>query len=154
MKVLKTSSENKDFKKLVKQLDDYLKEINGDDHIFYNQFNNINLIKNVIVLYEDNQPIGCGAFKKFDEQICEIKRMFIVEKFRGKGYAKIILNELENWAKEVGYTQFILETSIKLKSAINLYTNCGYIEIEKYGQYVNAKDSRCFKKAKLIGTNN
>ena len=56
---LKTDSSNLDFQNLVKELDIYLAEKDGDDHYFYVQFNKIDALKNCIVLYENEFPIGC-----------------------------------------------------------------------------------------------
>jgi GNAT superfamily N-acetyltransferase len=72
--------------------------------------------------------------------------MFTHPDQRGKGYAGLVVDELEKWAKELGYQSAILETSIKLTSAIQLYKRKGYAEISKYGQYKDAIDSVCFQK--------
>ena len=57
--VIRTNSENKDFVNLVKQLDAYLKITDGDEHDFYNQFNNIDVLQHVVVLYENDVAVGC-----------------------------------------------------------------------------------------------
>lgn len=62
---IQTNSENKDFQALVKQLDAALKITDQDEHYFYDQFNKIDNIKYVIVAYENNVPIGCGAIKQY-----------------------------------------------------------------------------------------
>jgi GNAT superfamily N-acetyltransferase len=145
MKIIRTNSNNTDFIHLVKQLDDGLVIINGGLHDFYHQFNTLSDIKQVVVVYDEN-PIACGAFKQYDQITCEIKRMFTHPDQRGKGYAGLVLDELEKWAKEQGYQSAILETSINLTSAIQLYKRKGYAEISKYGQYKDAADSVCFQK--------
>lgn len=71
----KTDSDNKDFQGLVTLLEKDLSERDGEEHSFYAQYNKTTMIKNVVVCYNDNTPIGCGAFKKFDEEKVEIKRM-------------------------------------------------------------------------------
>jgi GNAT superfamily N-acetyltransferase len=101
----------------------------------------------VILVYEGDTAIACGAFKKFDDTSCEIKRMFTEPSHRGRGYAGIVVDELEKWARESGYRYMVLETSVKLKSAVRLYQHKGYTETEKYGQYKDAIDSMCFRKA-------
>ena len=72
--------------------------------------------------------------------------MFVHPDFRGKGISKLILNELENWAIELGNYQFILETSIKLITAMELYQKSGYLPTENYGQYIGVASSYCMKK--------
>jgi len=144
--LLRTTSDHADFQKLVVQLDAYLRVIDGEDHAFYSQFNKSNLLKNALIAYEDNFPVGIGAYKEYDAEIIEIKRMFTFPEQRGKGIAKTILTELENWAREENYSTAILETGVELKNAISLYQNMGYQVIENYGQYIGVENSICMKK--------
>jgi len=146
IKLVRTNSDNTDFKNLVKDLDDYLKVSDGDEHEFYNQYNNIDVIKHTVVAYFNNQPVGCGALKDFDGDCAEIKRMFTQSEVRGNGIASRILQELEKWASELNYKSCILETGTKQIEAIALYKKNKYQLIPNYGQYINAVNSLCFKK--------
>jgi len=142
----RTDSSNIDFIKLVQHLDTYLKVKDGDDHSFYNQFNNIDKLKYVIIAYQNNIPFGCGAIKKFNPETMEIKRMFVSPKGRGKGSGTKILLALESWAKELKYTKCVLETGIVLPKAVALYKKNEYQIIQNYGQYKGIKNSICFEK--------
>ncbi len=144
--ILRTSSENKDFAKLVIALDAFLKILDGDDHEFYAQMNKTNLLKNVVICYENNIPIGIGAYKEFESKTVEIKRMYTLPEYRGKGIASKIIRELELWAKEENYTTSILETGLKQADALYLYQKLGYTIIENYGQYRGVENSVCMKK--------
>ena len=135
MKLLKTNSNNSDFQKLTRLFDDYLVEIDGDEKDFFAQYNQI-YIDNVIVCYEDEIAVGCGAFKEYEPTVAEIKRMFVLPEKRGKGIASTVLNALEIWAKENDFQQAILETSNQLTNAISLYQKSGYEIIPNYGQYI------------------
>jgi putative acetyltransferase len=146
IELIRTNSTNKDFVALVKELDKYLAITDGDDHDFYDQFNKIDAINYVIVAYLDGKPVGCGAIKKYNDSVMEIKRMFTIEETRGKGVASVILAELEKWAKELSYKKCILETGIRQVEAIGLYKKNNYKVIENYGQYTGVKDSVCFEK--------
>lgn len=146
MKIKRLDSTHKDFQSLVKQLDATLAEHNGDDHAFFDQFNKIDLIKNCIVVYIDEIPAACGAFKEYSEDTVEIKRMFTDPKFRKKGLGTTIVCELENWAAESGYKKAILETSRTLKNAISVYEKSGFHRIPNYGQYIDIDDSVCYEK--------
>ena len=146
IELIRTNSENSDFATLVKNLDAYLKVVDGDDHEFYNQYNNIDVLKHVVIAYSENEPIGCGAFKKFDNTSVEIKRMFTLPEHRGQGIANKILNELEIWAKETSYKSCILETGKKQTEAVQFYNKNNYIVTLNYGQYKNIDNSLCFKK--------
>lgn len=144
--IIRTNSENKDFHSLVALLDQGLRVTDGDDFSFFTQFNTLDAIKNVIVFYENEIPVGCGAIKKFDNTTMEIKRMFVKEGDRGKGIAREILSELERWAKELNYSECILETGNMLTNAIKLYETSGYVRIPNYGQYIGVAVSVCMKK--------
>ena len=142
----RTNSENIDFINLVQELDKVLHEINGDEQSFFTQFNKIDMIKHVVIAYENNIPIGCGAIKEYSSHTMEVKRMFVDPKSQGKGTASQILKELELWTKELGYKKCILETGIKQTRAIALYKRNNFEIIENYGQYKDIKDSVCFEK--------
>ena len=147
MQLIRTNSENQDFKKLSALFDDYLVDIDGEEKDFFAFYNNVQL-DTVLVVYENSDVVGCGAFKKFDENTAEIKRMFVHPNHRNKGIASYILNELELWANELSFSSFILETSPKLTSAIILYEKKGYKLISNYGQYIGVENSVCMKKEK------
>jgi putative acetyltransferase len=147
MQLIRTNSDNPDFKKLSALFDDYLVDIDGEEKDFFAFYNNVQL-DNVLVVYENSEVVGCGAFKKFDENKAEIKRMFVHPNHRNKGIAKFVLKELELWANDLEFTSFILETSPKLTSAIALYEKTGYQLIPNYGQYIGVENSICMKKEK------
>lgn len=142
----RTNSSNKEFVCLVEQLDAYLRITDGDEHDFYNQYNAIENLKQVVIAYINNKPVGCGAFKFFEKNSVEIKRMFTSEKHRGKGIASLILNKLEKWASELNYDSCILETGIRQIEAVEFYKKNGYTIISNYGQYKGVENSICFEK--------
>lgn len=146
LKIVKTSTSNPDFIALVKSLDSYLKITDGDEHDFYNQFNNVDVLKHTVVAYQNNTAVGCGAFKAFDNETIEIKRMFTLTEFRGQGIAAQILKTLEVWAHELGYKYSILETGKRQTEAVQFYKKCKYNVFPNYGQYKDMENSLCFKK--------
>ncbi|MDR1344173.1 MAG: GNAT family N-acetyltransferase, partial [Tannerellaceae bacterium] len=144
--IKRTNSENSDFRKLVEQLDIYLDESDKSAHDTCEPFNRIDTIKHTVVAYAANEAVGCGAIREYSPGIMEIKRMFVLNKERKKGIASMILDELENWARESGCKKCILETGEKLPEAINLYQKKGYTRIVNYGQYECLGHSVCFAK--------
>ncbi len=146
IQLIRTDSENSDFKGLVRNLDADLAEKDGDDHRFYAQFNKIDKIKFVVVAYENKKPLGCGAIKEYDSGTMEIKRMYVTPESRGKGIATKILSALENWATELSYRKCILETGKRQPEAIRLYRKNGYDLIPNYGQYAGVENSLCYAK--------
>ena len=146
LEIKRINSQNTDFINLVKELDAYLKITDQDDHDFYNQFNNIDVIKHVVVVYQDQKPVGCGALKKFNDEAVEVKRMFVSLDKRGSGIAQKIVSELEIWTKELGYQKCVLETGTRQVEAVKFYQKCSYKKIPNYGQYANMENSICFEK--------
>lgn len=142
----RTDSTDTDFQLLVNQLDRYLMGVNGDSHDFFDQFNKIDNIRHVVVLYIGGQASGCGAIKEYQPGVMEVKRMFVPPSARGKGLATAVLKELESWALELGYHKCILETGDIMPDAIALYQKNGYNSIPNYGQYVGVASSVCFEK--------
>ncbi|MGG5209722.1 GNAT family N-acetyltransferase [Chryseobacterium sp. MIQD13] len=146
MTTKRTDSSDIDFQNLVKLLDADLAVRNGEDHAFYDQFNKIDSIKNCIVIYIDETPAACGAFKKFSEDTVEIKRMYTNPDFRKRGLASAIVQELESWARESGYSTAVLESSLEQNEALSVYEKSGYCRIPNYGQYIGIDKSVCYKK--------
>lgn len=142
----RTDSANPDFQQLVQQLDTYLSVLNGEEHSFYNQFNGIKALNYVVVAYDGHTPVGCGAIKPYNDTSTEIKRMYVLPTYRGQGIASLILNELEGWSRELGFTHTVLETANDMPDAIGLYTKNGYERIPNYGQYIGLTRSVCMQK--------
>ena len=131
---------------MVRHLDADLAIRDGDEHSFYDQFNKIDQIKYVVVLYENDISIGCGAIKKLNAETTEIKRMYVAEAYRGKGIASKLLTELEKWSRELSFKKCVLETGKKQIEAIGLYKKNNYKIIPNYGQYAGKENSICFEK--------
>ena len=100
IQIIRTTPDNPDFIQLIALLDKDIQLRDGDEHVFYAQFNKTDTIKNAILIYHEKVAVGCGAFKFYKEDVAEIKRMYVDPKMRGKGIASKILTELESWARE------------------------------------------------------
>jgi GNAT superfamily N-acetyltransferase len=146
MRIIRTDSNDKDFIELVKHLDRELAERDGNEHSFYAQFNKIDMIRHAVVLYEEERPVACGAMKQFDAESMEVKRMYTLPDYRGKGLGSLILEALEGWAAEMDYRRCVLETGKRQPEAIALYKKNGYVIIPNYGQYIGVDNSVCFEK--------
>jgi GNAT superfamily N-acetyltransferase len=149
--VKRTTSEDKDFNALISELNIELRRTYGNMQDEYDQYNIIENLETVVIIYSDNAPIGCGCFKKFDDTSVEIKRMFVAENQRGKGMGALIIKELESWAAEQGFKKTVLETGYAQPEAIRLYKKMGYVVIPNYGPYIgNEEFSICMKKFTLV----
>ena len=81
------------------------------------------------VIEYQNQIIGTGAYYPIQrgEKAVEIRKMYILPKFRGLGLGKYLLQMLENTILENGFEQIWIETASVLKEAVQLYERNGYI---------------------------
>jgi GNAT superfamily N-acetyltransferase len=147
LQIKKTTTADKDFQLLVTMLDHELWYELKEDQATYDPHNKVPDIKTAVVVYNSEEPVAIGCFKEFDKDTVEIKRMFVKKEFRGTGISKTVLQTLEEWARDNGYGHAVLETSIRFKTACNLYKSCGYNEMPKYGPYVDLPESICMRKS-------
>jgi GNAT superfamily N-acetyltransferase len=137
-----------DFAALVYLLDPALDaRYGGAVQAHYGRFNAVDGIRDVVVVYADGAPVGCGGFKALDDDTVEIKRVFVRPEYRGRGLAKRVLGELERLAAGRGYRAAVLETGRGQPEAIGLYRRLGYVVIPNYGPYVDDEHSVCMRKA-------
>ena len=78
------------------------------------------------------EDIGCGGLKRLDDETCEIKRMYLEPRWRGRGLSARLLIELEERARELGYRRARLDTGDRQPSAKRLYEGAGYRHIDDY----------------------
>jgi putative acetyltransferase len=93
-----------------------------------------------------SQAIGCAALRQLEPHTGEVKRMFVLDGFRGRGVARLLIAALENQALALGYHTLRVETGEGQPEAINLYQSAGYTPIPPFGQYAGNSYSRCFEK--------
>ena len=146
MRLSRTDSSDQNFLSLVELLDADLALCDGEYHAFYSQYNGVDQIRYVVVLYEGEKAIACGAIKKLFKDAMEVKRMYVIPGKRGSGIATVVLKELEKWAMELKMNRLILETGKRQPEAIGLYQKNGYSRIDNFGPYVGVENSVCFEK--------
>ncbi|MEL0456827.1 GNAT family N-acetyltransferase [Flavobacteriaceae bacterium SZ-1-7] len=81
------------------------------------------------VIESNGEVLGGGGVKPltdFENEICEIQKMYFSPKIRGKGYGKILFEKCTESAKQLGYKQCYLESASQLKAAIHIYESCGF----------------------------
>ena len=116
--------------------DDFMIEFLGEDSHYYARYTENENIENVWVVYVDNLPAGCIAYRTKTDGVGEVKRLFIRNEYRGKGISKELLNLLEKHAREQGCTKLFLDTRITLEPAVSLYRAVGFEIIFQQGLYV------------------
>ncbi len=81
----------------------------------------------------DGKLAGCIALRKLEEKICEMKRLFVREDFRGLGIGKILIEKLIKEAGLIGYEKMRLDTfPPKMSKAVSLYESYGFYETKPY----------------------
>ena len=86
----------------------------------------------LLLVYDNELPVACAAYRKIGEDICELKRMYIKPDYRRKGIGQEIMNILCTRAKINGYSLMRLDTLDTMTPAIKLYSNNGFYKIEAY----------------------
>jgi GNAT superfamily N-acetyltransferase len=69
----------------------------------------------------------------------EIRRMFVGESVRGRGFARLILAALESSAAAAGADWLLLETGQPQVAAVGLYRSSGYVDVERFGYYAGSE---------------
>ena len=82
------------------------------------------------------RAVGCGAVRRLEPGVGEVKRMYVVPDARGRGVGRAILEALGAEARALGLTRLVLETGVRQREAIALYERAGFSHIPPFGEYV------------------
>lgn len=121
---------------LFSEHDDYMIDFLGDDKDCYTRYSAAENIEKVWVVFEDNAPIGCVAYRTKTDDTGEVKRLFIRGNHRGKGISKTLLSEVKSYAKTQGCAKLFLDTRITLEPAVSLYRSIGFEITFRQGLYI------------------
>ena len=92
-----------------------------------------------LVITDDDQIIGTGAIRKTDDEVCELKRLWLSFEYHGKGLGYRMMQELLSFARAKGYARMRLGTDQGHQNrAFDFYKRLGFYEIPRYGD--NADD--------------
>jgi len=132
---------------LINQLDRYLFELYPPEEVFLVNFEDPHIDEiEFVIAYHNGNPVGCGAIKKIDAKAMELKRFYVLENYRNQGIAGMILDRLENKARNKHYEVMRLETGMKQTEAIGCYRKYGYYKIDLFGEYVGCPSSICMER--------
>ena len=107
----------------------------------------------LLLAYDDGVLVGCVALRKIGEDICEMKRLFLRDRFRGQGLGRSLIDAIINEAKQIGYKRMRLDTlPPKMDKAIALYKELGFKEIDPY--YNNPVPGAMFMELSLDESDN
>ncbi len=85
------------------------------------------------VLEKDGEVLGGIGLAEYDQidDCCEIQKLYLIDRVKGQGFGKLLVQEIEKTAKELGYKRIYVETHTNLDIAIKLYKKMGYTPIDK-----------------------
>lgn len=98
-----------------------------------------------LLLLVGTDAVGCVALAA-DGSVGEIKRMFVVESARGRGYSRLLLGGVERLAARHGVELLQLVTGTEQPEAMALYASSGYDPIPGFGYWGDEPLTRCFAK--------
>jgi ribosomal protein S18 acetylase RimI-like enzyme len=91
-----------------------------------------------LLAYFESKPVACVAIRRWDNQSCEMKRMFVLPHFRNKGIASFLTQQVIDRAKRFGYKKVLLDTNLEMQAAVRLYKKHGFTETGAYVPNENA----------------
>jgi putative acetyltransferase len=98
--------------------------------------------------YSDDKLAGCIALRKLEDGVCEMKRLFVRDGFRGERIGVRLIERLIADAREIGYDKMRLDTyPLKMGKAVTLYESHGFHEIAPY--YENPDEGVLFMETDL-----
>ena len=109
----------------------------------YQKFNQLDEIREAIVVYDHGRAVGGGAIRRYDDENIELKRVFVHNEYQGQGIGSRLVSLLIEWAAELGYRRMILETGELLAESCAVYKKQGFAVIPNYGPYADMPESLC-----------
>lgn len=82
--------------------------------------------------YWQERPAGCIGLRKIDEENCEMKRLYVRPRFRGKQIGDQLVQKVIEDAKKIGYQYMLLDTLPFLQGALHIYQKYGFYRIPCY----------------------
>ena len=101
------------------------------DDVYSHYFDNAGIF---LVLMDEGRVVGSGAIRRLNDDICELKRMWFLKEYRGRGLAKNMVQLLLDFARNAGYKKVRLDLLDEQKQiqALKFYKGMGFYAIAPY----------------------
>jgi len=113
-------------------------ETNGEfsdmDNVEAHYFQNDGIF---LVILDEGTIIGSGAIRKLNKEIAELKRMWLLDNYHGKGIGYKLITQLFDFSRSKNYEKVYLQTGPEQTRAINFYKKIGFMEISPYNEKTN-----------------
>ena len=86
----------------------------------------------VLIAWDGDEAAGAVAYRMFEPGVCEMKRLYVRDAFRGRGIARELANELIDDARARGYRTMLLDTLQSMQAARALYRDLGFVPVAPY----------------------
>jgi GNAT superfamily N-acetyltransferase len=95
-----------------------------------------------VTVWDADSPVGCGGIRRIadgpDGVRYEVKHLYLRPETRGRGWGRVLLDDLERRARDWGAVELVLDTHHTLEAAGGLYASAGFSEVEPYNDNPNA----------------
>jgi ribosomal protein S18 acetylase RimI-like enzyme len=86
----------------------------------------------LLLAESQGEIVGCVALRRFADDVCEMKRLYVREAHRGRGVGRALAESVIARAREAGYATMRLDTIATMTAATELYRSLGFVEIAQY----------------------
>ena len=122
---------------------DLWKKICIDEHGFYEWEDYLNethheeyIVFFVVKDCDNDNVLGTIALSRINDNVIELKRLYVDPNSRGKGVAKLLIETVMNYAKENSYKKIILETYVRFEIAVAFYRKNEFKEVNRINEKI------------------
>lgn len=88
-----------------------------------------------LLVMQGGEVIGGGAYRRVSVTVCEMKRVYIIDRAKGQGLGRRLIEALLENAEAEGFATMQLDTGSRMTEAIALYTQMGFVRCEPFHDY-------------------